>query len=156
MRAGALAMLLAWTGQAGASQPATSTASTAATVPVAVLTRPVTRGELLTADDLAVEDRNAAQARGTLGVRDIAGREANRNLPAGAVLRANDVIARRLVRRGEPVTINVRAGGLVISSAGRALASGGEGDLVRVVSNATNRTLDGVVEAAGAVRVSAP
>ena len=156
MGAGALAMLLAWGDPAGASQAATPATSAAATVPVAVLARPVTRGELLTADDLAIEDRNAAQARGALGVQEIAGREANRNLSAGAVLRANDVVARRLVRRGEPVTINIRAGGLVISSVGRALASGGEGDLVRVVCTATNRTLDGVVESSGAVRVSAP
>ena len=59
----------------------------------------------------------------------------------------------RAIERGEPVTVNLRSGGLTIATSGRALASGGMGDLVRVVT-ATNRTLDATVEATGAVRIA--
>lgn len=137
-----------------ASPAAAQTAPVTADVPV--LSRAVARGEVIGRDDFALEPRSAAQARGALALADAVGREATRTLVAGTVVRPTDVITPRLVRRGEPVTITVRAGGLAIATGGRALASGGAGDLVRVVSAATNRTLDGVVEGPGAVRVTAP
>ena len=78
-----------------------------------------------------------------------------RDLSAGATVRPGDLVAPRLVRRGEPVTVALRAGNLVITAAGRALSSGGRGEPVRVVVPATNRTLDGIVEGSGAVRIRA-
>ena len=101
----------------------------------------------------AAAARTAAQGRGALSADAAAGKEATRNLPAGSVVRATDVIAPRLVRRGEPVSVTVRSGPLAIATPGRALGSGGAGDLVRVVILATNRTLDGIVDAPGKVRV---
>jgi flagella basal body P-ring formation protein FlgA len=71
------------------------------------------------------------------------------------MVRASDVIRPQLVRRGEPVTIALRQGGLSITTAGRALGNGAAGEFVRIVSLSTNRTLDGVVEATGLVRVAA-
>lgn len=136
--------------------PAVAQTPATAKVEASVLAHAVTRGMLLSADDFVVEERSAAQARGTLAAADAVGKEANRNLPAGAVLRPADVLAPRLVRRGEPVKITVRSGGLAIATGGRALASGAQGDLVRVVSLSTNRTLEGVVEGPSAVRVTAP
>ena len=124
-----------------------------ATADVPVLTHAVARGERLATDDFAVEARTAAQGRGALSSADAAGKEATRNLAAGSIVRAPDVIAPRLVRRGEPVSVTVRSGALAIATPGRALGGGAAGDLVRVVILATNRTLDGVVEAAGEVRV---
>ena len=131
-------------------------AAAPAATPVPVLARAVAKGELLAADDFTIEERSPAQARGGIPAREAMGKEAARNLPLGTVLRASDVIVPRLVRRGEPVMINVRSGGLTIATAGRALGSGANGDLVRVVSLSTNRTLDGVVEGPSAVRVTAP
>jgi flagella basal body P-ring formation protein FlgA len=133
-----------------------SVAAETPTTPAAVLVRPVERGEILSVDDFAVQPTATGLASGALPPAAAAGREALRSLSVGSVVRAGDLIAPRLVRRGEPVTITLRAGGLAIASAGRALASGGAGDLVRVVSSATNRTLDGVVEGTGAVRIAAP
>jgi flagella basal body P-ring formation protein FlgA len=58
-----------------------------------------------------------------------------------------------LVKRGEPVSLTIRSGTLLIRAQGRALSDGRRGDLVRVVALPTSRTLDGVVEANGAVRL---
>lgn len=123
-----------------------------AAVPVSVLARAVARGDVLSAADFEAAARPAASARGALSPRDADGQEAARALPAGAVVRAADVVAPRLVRRGEPVTIVWRQGGLSITGGGRALTSGGQGDMVRVVAS-TNRTLDGIVDGAGSVRL---
>jgi flagella basal body P-ring formation protein FlgA len=127
-----------------------------AAVDTPVLRRIVERGEILSADDFTAEPRPASQGRGAMLPNAANGMEAARRLPAGAVVRASDVLTPRLVRRGEPVTIYVRSGGLTISTAGRALDNGAKGDLVRVVANSTNRTLDAEVEGSGAVRVTAP
>lgn len=121
---------------------------------VPVLVRAIGRGELLATSDFESQPRSPGLATGALAPRDAAGREAVRNLSAGAVVRAGDVVTPRLVRRGEPVTVNLRSGGLTIATSARALGSGGMGDLVRVVTSATNRTLDAVVEGSGAVRIA--
>lgn len=121
-----------------------------------VLGRIVERGEVLSSGDFTTGEVPAVQARGAISPQAANGMEATRRLQPGTIVRASDVITPRLVRRGEPVTINIRSGGLTISTAGRALANGGKGDLVRVVANSTNRTLDAEVEGTGAVRVTAP
>jgi flagella basal body P-ring formation protein FlgA len=125
-------------------------------VQVAVLGHAVQKGDRIEVGDFAVEQRPAAAARGALTVDQAAGWEAVRNLPAGAVVRQSDLTRPQLVRRGEPVTIRIVSGPLVITAAGRALAGGSQGDTVRIVANATNRTLDGIVEASGTVRILTP
>ena len=62
----------------------------------------------------------------------------------------------RLVRRGEPVTLRLQSGPLTIATAGRALGDGSKGARVRVVAFSTRRTLEGVVEGPGEVRLIAP
>ncbi|WP_445190908.1 flagellar basal body P-ring formation chaperone FlgA [Sphingomonas sp. Tas61C01] len=123
---------------------------------VAVLVRPVERGETLAVSDFETTPRAPGLAIGAVSATRAAGRELVRALPAGAVVRASDTITPRLVRRGEPVVINLRARGLLIATAGRALNAGAMGDLVRVVATATNRTFDAVVEGSGAVRLGTP
>lgn len=125
-------------------------------VQVAVLQQPVARGERIEASDFTTEARSAAAARGALTIEHAAGMEATRNLQAGAIVRQSDVMRPQLVHRGEAVTIRIVSGALVITASGRALGGAAAGDAIRVVVNATNRTLDGVVEGSGTVRVAAP
>lgn len=121
-----------------------------------VLVRIIERGEVISSGDFTVDSLPPSQARGAMAPEAADGKEASRRLHPGAVVRASDVMAPRLVRRGEPVTLYVRSGGLTISTAGRALDNGTMGDLVRVAAGSTNRTLDAQVEGSGAVRIIAP
>ena len=125
----------------------------AATAEVPVLAQSVPKGAILAADDFVREARSTDRTRGAVALRDAIGMEAARNLPAGLVVRDGDLIRAQLVRRGEPVSIRIHSGSLTITATGRALGGGAVGDRVRVVSLATNRTLDGVVESAGTVGV---
>jgi len=136
--------------------PAWSQAAPPAQVKAYVLIRPIARGEIVGKDDFDVAMMGPAQARATLTPRDAAGREAVRDLAAGVVVRPADLISPRLVRRGEPVTITMRGPGLAITADGRALTAGAAGDVVRVFSLSTNRTLDAIVEGPNAVSVRAP
>src|SRR5690349_670001 len=115
---------------------------TPATADAPVLARMVEKGDLLSEADFTTAPLGVASARGALAPADAAGMEANRRLQAGAVVRSADLIQPQLVRRGEPVSLMVHSGPLSITAPGRALSSGAAGDLVRVVSTATNRTLD--------------
>ena len=120
-----------------------------------VLSHPVSRGSILSADDFVEAPVDArAVAPGWIEPATAIGMEARRSLMAGTVVRPNDITPVRLVKRGEPVTIRLRSGGMTITATGRALADGRSGDSVRVVANGTSRTIDGVVESAGTVRIA--
>jgi flagella basal body P-ring formation protein FlgA len=120
-----------------------------------VLARPVERGEILSPDDFVSEDRPAAAALGALAPKAARGMEAVRRLAPGSIVRTSDVMAPRLVRRGEPVTLTVRSGALTITAQGRALADGRRGDFVRVVTLTGSRTLEGAVDGPATVRIAA-
>ena len=124
-----------------------------AQVEVAVLARPVQRGEILSADDFVYEKRSPNMGRGAIEADAAKGMEAVRPLSPGSVVRVSDIIAPRLVRRGEPVLIAYKTGALTITTQGRALASAGAGEPVRVVTTSTQRTLDGFVAGNGLVRI---
>ena len=142
VRAGLLALFL------GAAAPETD-------ISIVVLDHAVEPPDRLAASDFVDSRMPAAAARGALGLHDLVGMEVTRRLAAGSIVRTSDIIRPQLVRRGEPVTITVRSGALLISTAGRALSGGAAGAVVRVVSVATNHTLDGIIEGPGMVRVAA-
>jgi flagella basal body P-ring formation protein FlgA len=125
------------------------------TVDVPVLARTVDRGETLSAADFAVEPRAPGWARGATPVASAVGLQASRRLAAGTVVRGGDLMRPQVVKRGETVTIAFNTGGLKITTEGKALNGGGIGDPVRVLSGATNRTLDATIEGSGQVRLAA-
>tara|TARA_R100001129_G_scaffold171256_1_gene141326 strand:- start:120 stop:590 length:471 start_codon:yes stop_codon:yes gene_type:complete len=130
--------------------------STGDAVVADVLARTIQRGDLVSERDFAVDEIPAARARGVVSAQEAAGLEARRTLREGMPVRASDLAEPRLVKRGEPVKITLREGALTISVMGRALGDGAMGEQVRVFSEATNQTLDGVVEGSGTVRILAP
>lgn len=119
-----------------------------------VLARPVERGEIIATTDFVAQDVPTGQATGALAANAAAGLEATRRLNAGTVVRSGDVMTPRLVRRGEPVTLHLRNGGLTITAQGRALSDGRRGDVVRVVAP-SNKTLEGAVDGPASVRIAA-
>lgn len=121
-----------------------------------VLARAVEKGEMLSASDFTTAPLAAAAARGATQPRDAEGQEATRRLAAGSPVRATDITAPRVVRRGEAVTIALVSDGLRITATGRALADAGKGEVVRVLNLSTNRTLNAVADSPGQVRLIAP
>lgn len=121
-----------------------------------VLARTVEKGETLSASDFTTATLSPAVARGATPPGDAAGQEATRRLAAGSPVRAADIAAPRIIRRGEAVTIALVSGGLRITATGRALADAGKGEPVRVLNLSTNRTLNAVADTPGQVRLIAP
>lgn len=125
-------------------------------IDVDVLVRPIARGERISPVDFMPAALPQAEARGALRAADVTEVEALRPLTAGRVVRASDIQPVQLVRRGEPVSIEMRSGALMIAAAGRALGNGRQGDPVRVFSTSTGRTIDAVVGGPGKVLVRLP
>ena len=123
---------------------------------VLVLSRGIAPGETITADAFVPETRDASRIVGA-AVADPAqavGRVARRTLSAGAVLSATDLVAQRLIRRGDNVALVSRRGGVEVRVVGRALGDAGESERVTVENLSSRRVVQGVVGPGGDVWVS--
>lgn len=123
---------------------------------VLVLTRGIAAGETLDLADITVERRDAARIVGAVlaDPADALGRSARRVLPAGTVLAASDLVAQRLVRRGDTVALVSRRDGLEVRMSGRALGDAGQNERVSVENSSSRKVVQGVVDDSGAVVVS--
>ncbi len=123
---------------------------------VLVLNRGISAGETLDMADITVERRDAARIVGAVlaDPADALGRSARRVLPAGTVLAASDLVAQRLVRRGDTVALVSRRDGLEVRMSGRALGDAGRNERVSVENSSSRKVVQGVVDDNGAVVVS--
>lgn len=71
----------------------------------------------------------------------------------GEPIRAHDLGRLVLVAKGDLVSMVMIRGGLMLATTGRALESGGKGDLIRVVNTSSRETVEVIVETPRRVRV---
>lgn len=81
------------------------------------------------------------------------GKELRRYLPAGSILQSADLRPPTLVTRNRPVRLEYAKGPLLITAEGRALSSGAEGDAVQVINLTSRNVLTGIVIGADRVEV---
>lgn len=123
---------------------------------VLVLSRGIGAGQPITADAFVAEIRDASRIVGA-AIADPAqavGQVARRTLSAGTVLSTGDLVAPRLIRRGDNVSLVSRRGGLEVRMAGKALGDAGENERVMVENLSSRRVIQGVVGAGGDIWVS--
>ncbi|WP_027575961.1 flagellar basal body P-ring formation chaperone FlgA [Bradyrhizobium sp. WSM1743] len=124
------------------------------TVEVAVLTRDIDRAELLKSSDLSLERRPKAEVAGEPAGRDRSiGMQLRRPMRAGTPIRAADIVKPDFVVRDQAVTIIYQVPGLYLTTRGKAIESGAEGDTVSVLNLQSKRTLTGTVTGRGQVTV---
>ncbi|KRP86309.1 flagellar biosynthesis protein FlgA [Bradyrhizobium yuanmingense] len=124
------------------------------TVEVAVLTRDIDRAELLKSSDLSLERRPKAEVTGEPASRDRSiGMQLRRAMRAGTPIRAADLVRPDFVVRDQAVTIIYQVPGLYLTTRGKAIESGAEGDTVSVLNLHSKRTLTGIVTGRGQVTV---
>lgn len=120
------------------------------------LTRSLTRGDILRPSDIAVGRRPKAEV-GSDFVRGPAlavGMALRRSMNAGEMLRRTDLAKPELVRRNDMVALVFEIPGIMLTSRGKAMESGAQGDAVAVVNTQSNRTVQGTVTAPGTVTVA--
>jgi flagella basal body P-ring formation protein FlgA len=123
---------------------------------VVVLTRPLPRGETVRSRDVVVERRPKSDVGAdALETPDpVVGLAARQALPAGRIVRQADFIKPDLVKRDEPVTLVFEAPGLTLTTRGKAMDTGAEGDVVNVLNLQSKRTIQGHVSGPGRITVS--
>lgn len=123
---------------------------------VLVLNRGIGAGQVISADAFVTETRDASRIVGA-AVADpmqAIGQIARRTLTAGSVLSAGDLVAPRLIRRGDNVALVSRRGGVEVRMAGKALGDAGENERVMVENLSSRRVIQGTVDAGGDIWVS--
>lgn len=121
---------------------------------VVVLTEPVQAGEVITADMLAVRKRDmAGEGAGFADPAAVVGRAPRRGLPLGAALTEPDLAEGMLLRRGDPVVLVSRFGGIEVRVAGRALGRASPGGAVSVENIESRRIIRGRLVGDGIVEV---
>ncbi|WP_439361257.1 flagellar basal body P-ring formation chaperone FlgA [Bradyrhizobium sp. DASA03007] len=124
------------------------------TVEVAVLTRDIDRTELLKSSDVSLERRPKAEVTGEPASRDrTVGMQLRRPMRAGMPIRVADIVKPDFVVRDQTVTIIYQVPGLYLTTRGKAIESGAEGDTVSVLNPQSKRTLTGIVTGRGQVTV---
>ena len=122
-------------------------------IPLLVLRQSQIRGARLTAQDVALETRRVA-GLGAAYLGDpaaLAHRTLQRALPAGTPLTADLFQSDLLIRQGQAVTLVAGGAGIEVRAPARALEDGREGARVRVQNLASQRIVEGVVDANGLV-----
>ena len=116
-----------------------------------VATRTIRAQTVIGPEDLTLV---AAELPGALSDPNAAlGLEAKVAIYAGRPVMPADLGKPTLVQRNQLVALIFRSGGLAISTEGRALAQGSEGDTVRVINLASRSTVTGHIGPDGAVYV---
>lgn len=124
-------------------------------VAVPVLSRPLRPHDVIAPEDLTlvqVADRRLP-ANAVRDANGVIGLTARRALAAGVPILVSDLQRAALVRRGELVTLVLTAPGMQLTARGRALADGGEGDVVRVTNESSRSIVEGIVLADGRISV---
>ncbi|MBV8574386.1 MAG: flagellar basal body P-ring formation protein FlgA, partial [Acetobacteraceae bacterium] len=124
------------------------------TVDAVILTRGVERTDILKSSDIVVERRPKAEVGGDPAVRDRAiGMQLRHSMRAGQPVRVADLAKPDLVQRDQNVTLIYQTAGIYLTTRGKAIDSGTEGDVISVLNPQTKRTVSGVVTGRGQVTI---
>jgi flagella basal body P-ring formation protein FlgA len=123
--------------------------------PVVVATRPVARGELVSAADVTVDRLDLSQVvRGVAtDIGDVAGRLARTPLVPYLPIRRDQLESPAAVHRGDVVLLVAERKGLRITAPGEVRDDAGLGEQVRVVNRVSRKDLVGRVRNASTVAV---
>lgn len=138
-------------------QGATSSTTTSSPVPsyeVVVARRELARGEILTANDLSLEEREFRNAQpDPRRLEDFVGLRTTRHVLPGTILNHLNAEAVPVIERGAKVTIIVRTAGLAVTAPGVARASGAVGDVIPVENSLSKQVVYGEILDSATVEV---
>jgi len=98
---------------------------------------------------------NQVSQEAVLDARALVGQTPRRPLRERQPILMSDVRAPVLVTKGAAVTMVLESPGLLLTAKGQELEDGAKGETIRIMNTQSNRTVEAVVTAAGAARVSA-
>lgn len=115
----------------------------------------IPRGQSIRTSDLRFEKRAMSQVKGD-AVQDLdraVGMVARSGIFRGEVLTNSHLTPKQIIKRNQTVTVESRAGGLVVRGRARAMDNGCAGDAITCLNVESKQTFQGVVRADGVVVV---
>jgi len=127
-------------------------------VSLPVLRHPLRQGDVISADDIDYVDMRSAEIGPTVIVdaAKLAGMTPRRGIAAMKPVTAADVQAPLAVKKGDLVTMTLQNSILNLTTQGRALDSGAEGESVRVMNVSSKQIISATVAGPQTVNVKAP
>jgi flagellar basal body P-ring formation protein FlgA len=124
-------------------------------VRVPVVIRELAKGGIIGENDIVIEKRKRVEIFGDapIDLNKVKGQIAKRGLRAGDIIGAGDITKAEWVERGSNVTIVFETAGLSLSTKGKAITGGGQGDTVSILNLQSKRQIEGVIIAPGKVSV---
>ena len=117
-----------------------------------IVVRPVSRGDLLTREDLGLQTLSRSGSGGFTDIDELVGRRAKKSLRTGLVVHDRHLQPDWMVHAKQSVSVVNNTGGIQVTTAGIALENGRLGDLVKVRNLSSNSILHGFV--AGTKKIS--
>lgn len=106
---------------------------------VVVAARAIDRGQTIIGDDVTLESRwfDSADIDSVDSINEALGMTASRRLRSGDLIESQTIEPRRLVQRGQVMTVRAISGGLVVKTIGRAMEDGYRGQMIEVRNDRT-------------------
>ena len=123
------------------------------TIDAVTIERPLERGEVLKASDVAIQRRPKAEGLAITALNAAVGLAARRALRPGQPLFEADLMKPTIVQRSDSVTLVYEAPGLTLTLRGQAQDAGALGDTINVLNVQSKRVVQGVVSGPGRVTV---
>ena len=125
------------------------------TASVAVAAHAIVAGSVLTSNDLRVEQHDMTELPpGYLDDPSIAvGRTAARPISGGTILSNQQLVASKVVQRGQTVTLVANTEGMSVRMAGRALSDGMVNQRVRVQNLSSGKVVEGIARSEQVVEI---
>jgi flagella basal body P-ring formation protein FlgA len=142
-------------GSAIIRKPLRFTGSIVETIEVAVTTHALAAGAIVRDADLAVERRPKAKVGSdALGsAHDAVGFAVRAGIRAGMPLRRADLMKPQMVHRDDNVTLVYEVPGILLTTRGKALEPGAEGDVINILNVQSKRTVQGTVTGPNRVNI---
>jgi flagella basal body P-ring formation protein FlgA len=142
-------------GSAILKKPLRFTGSIVETVEVVVTTHALAAAAIVKDADLAVERRPKAKVGSdALGsAHDAVGFAVRAGIRAGMPLRRADLMKPQMVHRDDNVTLVYEVPGILLTTRGKALEPGAEGDVINILNVQSKRTVQGTVTGPNRVNI---
>lgn len=125
------------------------------TMEVAVAAADIKKGVPLSDRDLVMEKRpaGAGMEKYVTEIADATGKQLDRSVRAGTIIRSDQLQTPKLVSAGSPVVITADTGTIKITTMGKAKQDGDKGEWIKVVNTDSRKTIDAKVIGPGEVSV---
>ena len=138
-----------------AKKPYRLSGSLGETIRVPIINRQLSKGDVIGPNDFSVETRRRSEffGEGLVDPVKVTGQIARHGMRVGDIVAASDISKAEWVEKGSLVTLVYETANMSLSTKGRSLGAGGQGDTVTIENLQSKRSVEGTIIGPGKVTV---